>query len=146
MCNSKDGHYFLSQLPLLYFQNLMKDSELNVDNETRVLECVEKYIRHRIDIQPDKTEEEKKAERAAIEAAGEEAPPDPEEEEKARKEEEFNGLDDKGKVHWKYEEEVEKLRKESSERMRVRGLRPEEKRELFKTIRFAFLTHQELLQ
>jgi len=146
VCNSKDGHYFLSQLPLTYFQNLMGDNELNVDNETKVLECVEKYIRHRIDIQPDKTEEEKKAERAAIEAAGEDVPPDPEEEEKAKKEEEFNGLDDKGKIQWKYNEEVEALRKTASERMRVKGLRPEEKRELFKTIRYAFLTHQELLK
>lgn len=144
--NSKDGHYFLSQLPLTYFQNLMGDSELNVDNETRVLECVEKYIRHRVDTQPDKTAEEKKAERAAIEAAGEEAPPDPEEEEKTRKEEEFNALDDQGKIQWKYNEEVDKMRREASERMRVRGMRPEEKRELFKTIRFAFLTHQELLK
>lgn len=146
VCTSKDGHYFLSQLPLPYFQNLMKDNELNVDNETRVLECVEKYIRHRADIHPDKTDEEKKAERAAIEAAGEEPPPDPEEEEKAKKEEEFNALDDKGKIQWKYNEQVDTLRKQAAERMRVRGLRPTEKRELFKAIRFAFLTHQELLQ
>jgi len=107
---------------------------------------VEKYIRHREEIQPDKTPEEKKAERAAIEAAGEEVPPDPEEEEKAKKDEEFNALDDQGKVQWKYKEQVEEMRKNASERMRVRGLRPEEKRELYKTIRFAFLTHQELLQ
>ena len=38
ICSSKDGHYFLSQLPLTYFQNLMGDNELNVDNETKVLE------------------------------------------------------------------------------------------------------------
>ena len=146
ICTSKDGHYFLSQLPLEYFQNLMKDNELFVDNENKVLECVEKYIRHRVGIEPDKTAEEKKAARAALEAAGEEVPPDPEEEEKAKKEEEFNGLDDKGKIQWTYNEEVNKMRKVASERMRVRGLRPEEKRNLFKTIRYAYLTHQELLK
>ena len=38
ICTSKDGHYFLSQLPMSYFLNLMKGDNLNVDNETRVLE------------------------------------------------------------------------------------------------------------
>lgn len=38
ICTSKDGIYFLSQLPLTYFRNLMKGDNLNVDNETRVLE------------------------------------------------------------------------------------------------------------
>ena len=72
--------------------------------------------------------------------------PSPEEEEKAKNEEEFNALDDAGKIQWKKNNEVEKLRKEANERMRIRGLRPNDKRELFKTVRFAFLTHQELLQ
>jgi len=36
--STKDGLYFLSQLPLKFFQNLMKDNELKVDNETIVLE------------------------------------------------------------------------------------------------------------
>lgn len=148
VCTSKDGHFFLNQLPLTYFQNLMKGDALNVDNETRVLECVEKYIRHRAGIEPDKTEEEKKREREQVvaAAAGGAVPPDPEEEEKKKKEDAYNALDDKGKVQWRYNEEVEKLRREADERMRVRGLRSEHKRELFKTIRYAFLTHQELLK
>lgn len=145
ICTSKDGIYFLSQLPLSYFRNLMKGDNLNVDNETRVLECVEKYIRHRNDIHPDKTPEEKKAEIAARAAAGGVPIPDPEEEENKKKEEEFKALDDAGKIQWRKNEEVNNLRKEANERMRVRGMRPEDKRELFKTVRFAFLTHQELL-
>lgn len=146
VCTSKDGHYFLSQLPLKYFKSLMKRDELNVENESLVLECVERYIRHRAEVSPDKTEEEKKREREEREKAGEEAQPDPEEEEKKKREEEYNALDDKGKIQWRYSDEVEKLRKEADERMRVKGLRSEDKRKLFKTIRFAFLTHQELLK
>jgi hypothetical protein len=146
VCTSKDGPYFLSQLPLSYFQNLMKSDDLNVDNETRVLEWVEKYIRHRVDIAPDKTAEEKKAEKDVRIAAGEAPLPDPEEEEAKKKEDQFNALDDKGKIQWKYNEEVEKMRKAADERMRVRGMRPSDKKELYKTIRFAFLTHQELLK
>lgn len=68
-----------------------------------------------------------------------------EEEEKKRKDDEYNALDPAGKIQWLKNEEVDKLRKEANERMRVRGMRPEDKRELFKTVRFAFLTHQELL-
>ena len=145
VCSSKDGHYFLSQLPLEYFKSLMKDSELNVDNETKVLECVEKYIRHRKDIKPDQNQEEKKLEKDAKIAAGEEVK-DELEEEKAKKDEEFKALDDQGKIQWKYTEEVDQMRKQADDRMRVRGLRPHDKKELFKTIRFAFLTHQELLK
>ena len=67
----------------------MREDDLNVENENKVLAMVENYIRHREDKQPDKTEEEKKAEKEAREKAvaeGQEVPPDAEEEEKKKKE------------------------------------------------------------
>lgn len=127
ICTSKDGQYFLNQLPLEYFRSLMKGDELNVDNETRVLECVEKYIRHRIGIAPDKTAAEKALEAEERAKAGLDPLPDLEEEEKVRKQGEFDALDDAGKIQWEKNEEVERMRKAADERMRVRGLRSEDK-------------------
>lgn len=141
-----ESNLYLNQLPLTYFQNLMAKDELNVENENKVMYLVEQYIRHRSDIPYDKTREEKKAEREANQKEGEEPIPDPEEEEKKNKEEQYNALDDKGKIQWKYNDQVEQMRKKSHDRMRVKGLRSEEKKELLKTIRYAFLTHQELLK
>ena len=141
-----DGHYFLNQLPLKYFINLMKEDELKVDWESQVLEWVEKYIRHRSAIPYDKNEEEKLKE--AQERALQGLPPLPnlEEEERKTKEVQFNALDDTGKIQWRKNEEVNLLRKEADERMRIKGLRPSEKREIFKTIRYAFISHAELLK
>ena len=146
ICSAKDGQYFLNQLPLTYFINLMKGDELNVDTEAKVLECVEKYIRHRTNIVHDKTPEEKAHE--AEERARQGLPPIPdlEAEEEIKKQERFNGLDDAGKIQFLKTDEVDKLRKEAEERMRVRGLRSSDKRELYKTIRYAFISHAELLK
>lgn len=141
-----NSHELLNKLPLEYFQRLMKADSLNVENEQKVLDWVEKYVRHRLEIIPDRLAEEIKAERDAILAAGGVPPPTPEEEKKALDDAEFAALDDAGKVAWKYKDQVNTMRKNASERMKVRGLRTEQKRELFKTIRYAFLTHQELLK
>jgi hypothetical protein len=146
ICSAKDGQYFLNQLPLSYFISLMKGDDLNVDAESKVLDCVEKYIKHRSNIAHDKTVEEKAHE--AEERARQGLPPIPdlEAEEELKKQERFNGLDDAGKIQFLKTDEVDKLRKEAEERMRVRGLRSSDKRELFKTIRYAFISHAELLK
>jgi hypothetical protein len=143
---SINSHELLNKLPLEYFQRLMKADSLNVENEQKVLDWVEKYVKFRLEINADKTEEEKKAERDVIVAAGGEVPLTEEEVETAANDEQFAALDDAGKVAWTYINKVNVMRKKASERMKVRGLRSEQKRELFKAIRYAFLTHQELLK
>ena len=55
-------------------------------------------------------------------------------------------MDEAGKIAWKYSIQVNEMHKKATERMKVRGLRTEQKRELYKAIRYAFLTHQELLK
>lgn len=129
-----------------YFKNLMKEDKLKVDCESQVLELVEKYIRHRAAIPFDKTNEERQKEAEDRQRQGLEPLPDPEEEEKKAKEDQFNALDDAGKIQWAKDEEVNQLRKAADERMRIKGLRSTDKRELFKTIRYAFISHAELLK
>jgi hypothetical protein len=143
---SINSHELLNKLPLEYFQRLMKSDALNVENEVKVLDWVEKYVKFRLEVNVDKTEEEIKAENDVILAAGGEVPLTEEQVETASNDEKFAALDDAGKIAWKYSIQVNEMHKKALERMKVRGLRTEHKRELFKAIRYAFLTHQQLLK
>jgi hypothetical protein len=104
---SKNGQDFINKLPMKYLQQLLKRDELCVRSESVILECVQNYIKHREEIEPDKTPEEIKAENDALVAEGKDPLPDPIEEEKQRKEDELNARDDAGKIEWKYQDEVD---------------------------------------
>ena len=65
--------------------------------------------------------------------------------EKAAKEAELEKLEDLGKEHSRWRAEVEGLHEASAGRLKLKRLSKAQKIELFKTIRFSFMKHEELL-
>lgn len=74
-----------------------------------------------------------------------------EEEKKAKDEEEkkeldeFNKLDDLGKIQHKWRKKVQDIHNKALERLTVKRLTKAQKTDLFKTIRFSYLKHEDLL-
>ena len=90
------------------------------------------------------TEEEKKR-REEEEAKKKEEETKAKEEEKKKEEEEFNKLEELGKIQATWQKKNEEAAKECEQRLTLKRLTKEQKLELFKTVRYSYLKHEELL-
>ena len=117
---------------------------------------LEKFLDHRKDLPtPEeddlskKTEhltEKEREERAKV-AEEEKKAKDAEEEAKAKEEEAArNALSEEEKVNWDQRKIIEKLHKESADKLTLKKLSKKEQRELFRCIRYNFLSHEDLIE
>lgn len=68
------------------------------------------------------------------------------EEAKRAAEDEYNKLDELGKIQHNWNKYVEEIHTKASDRLALKRLTKEEKKELFRSIRFSYLHHEELLK
>lgn len=89
--------------------------------------------------------QEEKDKRLAEEAKLKEEEKKKKDEEEKKQADEFAKLDDLGKIQHKWRKKVEDTHGKALERLTVKRLTKAQKTDLFKTIRYGFLRHDELL-
>ena len=150
------GTSFLLSLPYAKMLSLCSKSSLSVSDEKKLVDLFAKYIKHRETIKPLLPEEdpwldwshlsdaEKEGrEKAKVEAATKNAAA--KEELAKAKETEFAALDPLGQENKKWENEVAKVAAKASGNLKLCRLTKAEKKELFKTIRYSYMKHEDLL-
>ena len=154
---TRDGTHFLNKLPYEYFHSICDSDDLGVDDEQTVLSAVEAYIAHRNLIQPVLDEEdpskdmtflteEERARREEEQKRTEEEAKGRAAEEEQKRQEALAQLDEAGKIQFRCNEELEREKAAIEERLRVVRLKRNEKIELLRTVRYAFLKHEDLLK
>jgi hypothetical protein len=163
------GTSFLLSLPYEQMHSLCSKSSLCVTDEKVLVTLFTKYLEHRaalpalpeedplldwkvngkdsksaalIDKVLDDDEKAKRKEKMEKDKEEEEKK---QADEKAAKEAELEKLDDLGKEHARWRAEVEGLHEASAGRLKLKRLSKAQKIELFKTIRFSFMKHEDLL-
>ena len=152
---SEKGSEAIMNLPFRYMHALCESDGLKMASEQALASLIEKYLAHRDKIvtapaappKPDfsgLTPEEKEAKEKELkekEDAEKKAKEEKEKQEKA----DYDALSplDKIKADLRKEQAAKAL--ECDARLSIRKLSDDEKKQLFKTIRFSFMTHEELL-
>ena len=142
-------------LPFEYVKNIFSSDDLAVSNEHDLVELILKYLAHRdkLPLLPEEdpsldwsmlTEAEKEARQKLKEEEGKAEEAKKAEETKAE-EDAFNALDDLGKINAEWAKKVSVIHKESLERLKLKRLSKAERKDLFKTVRYSFLEHEQLL-
>ena len=154
---SKDekGVTFLQELPAEAFRSVCEANNLYIQDEKIVVDLITGYLKHREGLpildedNPMKdwsnlTEEEKKK-REEEEGKKQEEEKKKKEEEEKKQADDFAKLDDLGKIQATWNKKVDDMHKQSQERLAVKRLTKAQRTDLFKTIRYSFLHHEQLL-
>lgn len=152
---AKTGSKFLQDLPVEYFTSLCKADNLQIKEEKVVVDLIEAYLKRREDL-PLLDEENPlmdwssltSAEKALREEQKKKQAEEEgkiKEEEKKKKEEEFKVLEKLPKIQYTWNELVQVSHKEAEGRLHVNRLTKAQKKNLFSSIRYSYLHHQELL-
>lgn len=157
IASSASGAAFLLSLPYSQMKSLCASNSLNIKDEYILVDLFERYLAHR-DHLPKLAEEERKLDdfkdlltKEEIEARNklkeeeEAAAKAKQEEEAKKKEEEYKALDPWQRFNRHYEEIVAKTHTHIQDRLKLQRLSKAERTELFKTIRFSFIKHEDLL-
>ena len=152
------GTSFLLGLPFERMHSLCSKSSLCISDEQKLVTLFTKYIEHRDAIRPLLPEEDPKSDiekyltpeeiegrKKAKEEAKVAADAKKDEEAKA-KEAEFAALDPLGQENMKWHRETEKSHAAAAAQLKLKRLSKDEKKQLFKTIRYSFIKHEDLLQ
>lgn len=142
-------------LPFEYIRNICDSNGLNISDEMLLVRLFDKYINHRdgLALLPEETksldwsllkDEEKKAREEAKTLEGTEALARKEEQKKAT-EDAYNQLTPEQQYNRDWELKVDAIHKQASDRMKLLRLSKQEKKELFKTIRYSYCKHEDLL-
>ena len=126
-----------------------------MSSEKVLSELIVKYLKHR-DSLPPLPEEDPSLDWSNLSQEERENRKKQQEEkdtqEKTKKEEEekeakaaYDALDELGKINFEWNKKVEVVHKECSERLKLQRLTKEEKKQLFQTIRYSYMTHEELI-
>jgi BTB And C-terminal Kelch len=155
---SKDekGLEFLRDLPADAIKSLCAADNLYIQDEKIVVDLIEGYLKHRETLpildedNPLKDwsnlTEEEKAKRKEEEDKLAEEEKKKAEEEKKKEDDEYAKLDELGKIQANWNKKVEDVHKQSLDRLAVKRLNKAQRTELFKTIRYSYLHHEQLLQ
>lgn len=142
-------------LPENAFRSLCSADNLYIMDEQIVVDLIVKYLKHRDDLpildedNPMKnwsnlTEEEKKK-REEEEAKAKEEEKKAKDEEDKKEADEYAKLDDLGKIQHNWDKKVKEIHDKATDRLARKRLNKEQRKELFKTIRFSYLHHEKLL-
>lgn len=149
------GLQFLMDLPIEAFRSFCQADRLYITDEKVVVDLIQDYLKHRDDLplldedNPMKnwsnlTEEEKKK-REEEEAKAKEEEKKKHEEEEKKQADEYAKLDELGKIQANWNKKIDDIHKHALDRLVVKRLTKAQKIELFKTIRYSFLHHEQLL-
>jgi len=152
---SEEGSKFLLGLPFSYMKSICQSNKLCISDEKQLVGLFEKYLAHRESLPLLKeedpandwthlTEEEKEGRKKAQEEK-ETAEKAAKDEEEKQKEADYNALDDLGKANADWAKKVEVVHKECTERLKLCRLSKAQKIELFSTIRYSFMKHEDLI-
>jgi type I site-specific restriction endonuclease len=154
----KDENFYrhILDVPFENVKNIFASDHLAISNECDLVVIIEKYLAHR-DKLPLLADEKPGLDWSMLTSAEKEAREKAKEEEQQaealKKAEEskaeddaYNALDDLGKINADWAKKVKSVHKESAERLQLKRLSKAEKKELFKTVRYSFLEHEELLK
>ena len=150
------GIKFLMDLPADAFTSIASADNLYITDESIVVKLVRDYLDCRKDL-PLLDEENPKKDWSNLNE--EEIKKRKEDETKAQEEEnkkveeakkvaldEYNKLDELGKIQHDWNKKVEDIHTKATDRLAIKRLTKEEKKELFRSIRYSFLHHEELLK
>ena len=143
-------------IPFRYMKSLLQSNQLNVSEEKVLIELFEKYLKHceTLPALPEEDESSKLAHLLTPEEQKTRA--DRKEEENKKKEEEakakedaynteYGALKDFEKYNWDWRKKVEAVSKDCIARAKITRLTKEQKTELFRTIRYSYMSHEELI-
>lgn len=150
------GLQFLMDLPENAFRSLLSADTLYITDEQIVVDLVVKYLKNRDHLpildedNPMKnwsnlTEEEKKK-REEEEAKAKEEEKKKKEEEEKKEADQFAALDDLGKIQHTWNKKVQEIHDKATDALALKRLNKEQRKELFKCIRYSYLHHEKLLQ
>lgn len=143
-------------LPADAFTSIASADNLYITEESIVIKLVRDYLDCRKDL-PLLDEENPKKDwtnlnEEEIKKRKEDEAKEKEEENKKIEEakkvalDEYNKLDELGKIQHDWNKKVEEIHTKASDRLALKRLSKEEKKELFRAIRFSYLHHEELLK
>lgn len=143
-------------LPADAFTSIASADNLYITEESIVIKLVRDYLDCRKDL-PLLDEENPKKDwtnlnEEEIKKRKEDEAKEKEEENKKIEEakkvalDEYNKLDELGKIQHNWNKKVEEIHTKASDRLALKRLSKEEKKELFRAIRFSYLHHEELLK
>eukprot|EP00347_Sterkiella_histriomuscorum_P004984 403358342 len=149
------GTDFLKELPVDSFKSLCGADNLYIQEEKIVVDLIEAYMKHRENL-PLLDEEnplkdwsnltqEEKDKRLVEETKKKEEEKKKHDEEEKKQADEFAKLDELGKIQHKWKKKVNEVHVKALERLTVKRLTKAQKTDLFKTIRYSYLHHDELL-
>ena len=143
-------------LPEKAFRSLISADNLYITDEQIVVDLIVKYLKHRDHLpildeeNPMKNwdnltgEERKKREEEEAKAKEEEAKL--KEAEAAKEKAEFDKLDDLGKIQSTWNKKVQEIHQEATDALTLKRLNRDQRKDLFKCIRYSYLHHEKLLQ
>lgn len=152
---SDKGVSFLRDLPAEAFRSLLAADNLYITDEKIIVDLIEDYLKHRNGLplldeeNPAKDwsmlteEEKKKRQEEENKKVEEEKKKDAEEEKKAA--DEYAKLDELGKIQHNWNKKVDGVHHASTDRLALKRLTKAQKTDLFKSIRYSFLHHEQLL-
>ena len=149
------GLQFLMDLPEKAFRSLISADNLYITDEQIVVDLIVKYLKHR-DHLPildednplknwENLKEEEKKNREEEEAKAKEEEAKLKEADAAKEKEEFDKLDDLGKIQFTWNKKVMDIHHEATDALALKRLSKEQRKELFKCIRYSYLHHEKLL-
>jgi DNA-directed RNA polymerase len=142
-------------LPEKAFRSLLSSDTLYITDEQIVVDLIVKYLKNR-DMLPildednpmknwtNLTEEERKK-REEEEAKAKEEETKKKEEEEKKDADEFAKLDDLGKIQHTWNKKVQEIHDAATDALALKRLNREQRKELFKCIRYSYLHHEKLL-
>jgi DNA-directed RNA polymerase len=142
-------------LPEKAFRSLISADNLYITDEQIVVDLIVKYLKHR-DHLPildednpmknwDNLTEEERKKREEEDAKAKEEETKLKEAEAAKEKEEFDKLDDLGKIQFTWNKKVQEIHHEATDALSLKRLNKEQRKELFKCIRYSYLHHEKLL-
>lgn len=143
------------ELPFKALEEFAKNDKLELTNEMDLLKLFERYlkIREKLPLLPDEdpandwsnlTPEEKEGRNKLKEEKATLAKTAKEEEEKTAQAA-YDALDPMGKINADWSKKVDAVHKSCTGELAVKRLSKAEKKELFKTVRYGFMKHEDLL-
>jgi hypothetical protein len=150
------GLQFLMDLPEKAFRSLLSSDTLYITDEQIVVDLIVKYLKHREHLpildedNPmknwDNLKEEERKKREEEEAKHKEEEAKKKEEEDKKEAEEFGKLDDLGKIQHTWNKKVQEIHDAATDALALKRLNKDQRKELFKCIRYSYLHHEKLLQ
>ncbi len=142
-------------LPAEAFTKLCSADNLYIFDEKVVVDLIDQYLKHRDDLPPLKEEDPKQSTEYLTPeelAKREEEKKKHDEEEKKKHDEEQKKRDDEyakeselGKIQINWDRKIEQVHKDALDRLALKRLNKDQREHLFKTIRYSYLHHEQLL-